>query len=194
MRLSSILAGGALLLAVNTTTAMAAERQNPFLQPYDTKYEIAPFDKITTADFIPAIKAGIEEQDRAINAIVMNRATPDFDNTILPLENLSPILERVAAVFYHYMEALGTPEFAEMSEQAIPLLNEANNKVNLNQALFDRIRQVYDSRDKLKLTPVQKRLVEKYYREFAEQGAALPADKKEQLVKINDQISKLFIK
>ena len=194
MRLSSILAGGALLLAVNTTTAMATERQNPFLQPYDTKYEIAPFDKITTADFIPAIKAGIEEQDRAINAIVMNRATPDFDNTILPLENLSPILERVAAVFYHYMEALGTPEFAEMSEQAIPLLNEANNKVNLNQALFDRIRQVYDSRDKLKLTPVQKRLVEKYYREFAEQGAALPADKKEQLVKINDQISKLFIK
>ena len=194
MRLSSILAGGALLLAVNTTTAMANERQNPFLQPYDTKYEIAPFDRITTADFIPAIKAGIEEQDRAIDAIIMNRATPDFDNTILPLENLSPILERVSAVFYHYMEALGTPEFAEMSEQAIPLLNEANNKVNLNQALFDRIRQVYDNRDKQKLTPVQKRLVEKYYREFAEQGAALPADKKEQLVKINDQISKLFIK
>lgn len=181
-------------LASIQTDVMAAEHTNPFLQPYGTQFNIPPFEKITYDDYLPAVKQGIAERKQEIDAIVKNRATPDFDNTILPLENLSPILERVAAVFYHYMEALGTPEFAEMSEQAIPLLNEANNKVNLNQALFDRIRQVYDSRDKLKLTPVQKRLVEKYYREFAEQGAALPADKKEQLVKINDQISKLFIK
>ncbi len=177
MRLSSILAGGALLLAVNTTTAMAAERQNPFLQPYDTKYEIAPFDKITTADFIPAIKAGIEEQDRAINAIVMNRATPDFDNTILPLENLSDSGTRGGCLLPLYGGSRHSRVRRDVGA-GNPLLNEANNKVNLNQALFDRIRQVYDSRDKLKLTPVQKRLVEKYYREFAEQGAALPADKR----------------
>lgn len=183
----------ALLLAFQAPTVMAETHQNPFLTEYTTKYKIPPFDKITTADFIPAIKAGIEEQDRNINAIVMNRATPDFDNVILPLENLSPILERVSGVFYHYMEALNTPEFAEMADQAIPLLNDANNRVNLNDKLFDKIRQVYDTRDKLKLTPVQKRLVEKYYRQFAEQGAALPEDKKKELVKINDELSKLFI-
>lgn len=188
----TILAAGAMLLASQTTDIMA-ERQNPFLQPYDTKYEIAPFEKIETADFIPAIKAGIEEQDQAIFNIVRNRATPDFDNTILPLENLSPILERVCGVFYHYMEAMSTPEFAAMADEAIPLLNEANNKLMLNDQLFQRIKSVYDMRDKMGLTPVQKRVVEKYYREFAEQGAALPADKKEELVKINDELSKLFI-
>ena len=80
-----------------------------------------------------------------------------------------------------------------MAEEAIPLLNEAGNQVNLNDALFQRIKQVYDNRDKLKLTPVQKRVVEKYYRQFAEQGAALPADKKAELIRINDEISKLFI-
>lgn len=183
----------ALLLAFQAPTVMAEIHQNPFLTEYTTKYKIPPFDKITTADFIPAIKTGIEEQDRNINTIVMNRATPDFDNVILPLENLSPILERVSGVFYHYMEALNTPEFAEMTDQAIPLLNVANNRVNLNDKLFNKIRQVYDSRDRLKLTPVQKRLVEKYYRQFAEQGAALPEDKKKELVKINDELSKLFI-
>ena len=188
----TILAAGAMLLASQTTDIMA-ERQNPFLQPYDTKYEIAPFEKIETADFIPAIKAGIEEQDQAIFNIVRNRATPDFDNTILPLENLSPILERVCGVFYHYMEAMSTPEFAAMADEAIPLLNEANNKLMLNDQLFQRIKSVYDMRDKMGLTPVQKRVVEKYYREFAEQGAALPADKKEELVKINNELSKLFI-
>ena len=181
-----------MLLASHTPQTMA-ERQNPFLQPYDTKYEIAPFDKIETSDFIPAIKAGIEEQDQAIFNIVRNRATPDFDNTILPLENLSPILEKVSAVFYHYAECLSTPEFAAMADEAIPLLNDANNKLMLNDQLFARIKSVYDMRDKMGLTPVQKRLVEKYYREFAEQGAALPADKKEELVRINNELSKLFI-
>lgn len=188
----TILAAGAMLLASQTSNVMA-ERQNPFLQPYDTKYEIAPFDKIETSDFIPAIKAGIAEQDEAIFNIVRNRAVPDFDNTILPLENLSPILERVSGVFYHYMEAMSTPEFAAMADEAIPLLNEANNKLMLNDQLFQRIKSVYDMRDKMGLNAVQKRLVEKYYREFAEQGAALPADKKEELVRINNELSKLFI-
>lgn len=188
----TILAAGAMLLASQTTNVMA-ERQNPFLQPYDTKYEIAPFDRIETSDFIPAIKSGIAQQEEAVYNIVRNRAVPDFDNTILPLENLSPILERVSGVFYHYMEAMSTPEFAAMADEAIPLLNDANNKLMLNEQLFQRIKSVYDMRDKMGLNAVQKRLVEKYYREFAEQGAALPADKKEELVRINNELSKLFI-
>lgn len=193
MKKISILAAGAMLLAAQTQNIMAEERQNPFLQPYDTKYEIAPFDKIQTSDFIPAIKAGIEEQDQAIANITRNRATPDFDNTILPLENLSPILEKVQGVFYHYSECLSTPEFAAMADEAIPMLNDANNKLTLNDQLFERIKYVYDNRTKMGLNKVQQRLVEKYYREFAEQGAALPKDKKDELVKINDELSKLFI-
>ena len=181
------------LLVAPTTTTMAQNADNPFLKPYNTKYDIPPFEKIKTGDFIPAIKAGIEEQKQNLFAITANRATPDFDNTILPLENLSPILERVAGVFYHYDGALSTPEFAEMAEQAIPLLNEARNAINLDEQLFQRIKQVYENRNKLKLNAVQKRLVEKYYRQFAEQGAALSPEKKAELVKINDEISKLFI-
>lgn len=183
----------ALLLTAPTLTSMAQTTGNPFLQPYDTKYEIPPYEKIKTSDFIPAIKAGTEELKANIERITANKAMPDFDNTILPLENVSPILERVASVFYHYDSALSTDEFAAMAEEAIPLLNAANNELNLNQALFDRIRTVYDNRDKMKLNPVQKRLVEKYYRQFAEQGAALSPEKKAELVKVNDELAKLFI-
>lgn len=179
------------LIAASSLTAMADT--NPLLPPYSAKYEIPPFEQIKTSDFIPAIKAGIEQQDENLNNILRNRAMPDFDNTILPLENLSPILERVAQIFYHYDSCMKTDEFAAMAEEAIPLLNDASNRVNLNPMLFDRIKTIYDMRDKMGLTPVQKRLVEKYYRQFAEQGAALSPEKKEQLVKINDELSKLFI-
>lgn len=183
----------AAVLAAQAPCIMAQEHQNPFVQEYTTKYKIPPFDKIKVSDFLPAIKAGMEEQDRNLNAIIANRAVPDFDNVILPLENLSPILERVSGVFYHYQEALNDADFSAMADEAIPLLNEANNKVKLNDLLFQKIKQVYDTRNERKLTPVQKRLVEKYYRQFAEQGAALPADKKAELVKINNELSKLFI-
>ncbi len=187
------LAALTLLCAAATPAIMADTHANPFLTPYANKYQIPPFEQIQVSDFIPAIKAGIEEQKQNMFAITANRAVPDFDNTILPLENLSPILDRVAGVFYHYDSALSTDEFAAMAEEAIPLLNEASNQVNLNEQLFQRIQDVYNRRDKLKLTPVQKRVVEKYYRRFAEQGAALPADKKEMLIKVNDELSKLFI-
>ena len=170
-----------------------AQHSNPFLTPYSDKYGIPPFDQIQVSDFIPALKAGIAEQQKNIEAITSNTAKPDFDNTILPLENISPILDRVANVFYHYDGALSTDEFAQMSEEAIPLLNEASNQINLNDALFAKIKAVYDDRDNLGLNPVQKRVVEKYYRQFAEQGAALPADKKQELIKVNDELSKLFI-
>ncbi len=183
------LAASALLMAA-APNVMA---ENPFLQPYQTVYEIPPFEQITTADFIPAIKAGIEEQRTNLLNITRNRAVPDFDNTILPLENLSPILDRVAGVFYHYDGAMNTEEFATMADEAIPLLNEASNMINLDSNLFQRIQQVYENRNKMGLNVVQKRLVEKYYRQFAEQGAALPEDKKKELIRINDELSKLFI-
>ncbi|MCM1437214.1 MAG: M3 family metallopeptidase [Prevotella sp.] len=182
----------ALALAAPSIPAMAQD-SNPFLQPYTTEYEIPPFDKIKTSDFIPAIKAGIEEQEQTIYNIIRNRATPDFDNTILPLENASPILDRVIAVFGLYDGALNTDEFAAMSEEAIPLLNQASNQIYLNDQLFQRIKQVYDNRTKLGMNKVQQRLTEKYYKQFAEQGAALPEDKKAELVRINDELSKLFI-
>ena len=93
----------ALLFAAMPVCAQTAgqSKENPFLKPYPDKYGIPPFADITTDDFMTAIKAGIEEQDQNIANIIRNRAVPDFDNTILPLENLSPILDHVAGVFYH---------------------------------------------------------------------------------------------
>lgn len=181
----------AILACAATPSAMAHD--NPLLKPYPTKYEIPTYSEITIDDFIPAIKAGIEEQDRNVRSIVIQRSVPDFDNTILPLENVCPILERTASVFYHYQNALATPEFTKMADEAIPLLNEASNRINLNQMLFDRIKDLYDHRDERVKDPVQRRLVEKYYRNFAERGAALTEDKKKELIAVNDSLSKLFI-
>ena len=180
------------LLAMASSCA-TKQKENPLMHPFTGEYGLPQFDQISTSDFIPAIKAGMEEQQANIKKIVDSKETPDFDNTIMPLENLSPILDRVSSVFWHYDNAMKTPEFAEMAEEAIPLLNEASNQVNLNPELFAKIKSVYDRRNDMGLNPVQVRLVEKYYRVLAEQGAALPPEKQAELKKINDELSKLFI-
>lgn len=187
------LAAAALMLSPQLSNEMEAQETNPFLMPYTAKYEIPPFEQIRTEHFIPALKAGMEEQNRNLAAIIENKEAATFANTIMPLENLSPTLDKVVAVYYHYDNAMSSDEHAAIADEVVPMLNEASNQVMLNDALFARIKSVYDNRDKMKLTPVQKRLVEKYYRRFAQQGAALSAEKKAELVKVNDELSKLFI-
>lgn len=182
----------ALTMACATSTPMQA-RENPFLQPYTAKYEIPPFEQITTADFLPAVQAGITQQRANLEKIVNNPEAPTFENTIMPLENLSPILDRVSSVFFHYDSAMKTPEISEAAETIVPLLDDANNEVMLSEKLFERIKTLKDGLKKSKLTPVQKRVVEKYYRQFEEQGAALDPARKKELVRINSELSKLFM-
>ena len=179
-------AAAAMMLTPQLATDVVAQESNPFLKPYTAKYEIPPFEEIKTEHFIPALKVGIEEQNKNLEAIVNNSEAPTFDNTIMPLENLSPILDRVVAVYYHYDNAMSSPEHAAIADEIVPMINDASNQVMLNDALFQRIKSVYDNRNKMKLDAVQKRVVEKYYRRFAEQGAALSAEKKEELVKVNN--------
>lgn len=186
-------AAAAMMLTPQLATDVVAQESNPFLKPYTAKYEIPPFEEIKTEHFIPALKVGIEEQNKNLEAIVNNSEAPTFDNTIMPLENLSPILDRVVAVYYHYDNAMSSPKHAAIADEIVPMINDASNQVMLNDALFQRIKSVYDGLAKSKLDKVQKRVVEKYYRRFAEQGAALSAEKKEELVKVNNELSKLFI-
>lgn len=187
------LATAAFLFAPLTSTEMAAQETNPFLMPYTAEYEIPPFEEIKISHMLPAMEVGMAEQAENIRKIVENTEPATFDNTIMPLENLSPILDRVVAVFFHYDNALSSPELSEAADKIVPMVNEAGNQVMLNEALFQRVKTVYDNRNKAKLNDIQKRLVEKYYRRFAEQGAALTAEQKEELVKVNNELSKLFI-
>lgn len=187
------LATAAFLFAPLTSTEMAAQETNPFLMPYTAEYEIPPFEEIKISHMLPAMEVGMAEQAENIRKIVENTEPATFDNTIMPLENLSPILDRVVAVFFHYDNALSSPELSEAADKIVPMVNEASNQVMLNEALFQRVKTVYENRNKAKLNDVQKRLVEKYYRRFAEQGAALTAEQKEELVKVNNELSKLFI-
>ena len=187
-KLLTLTAACAVLLTTSCSKKMD-NSENPFMQDYTTEYEIPPFDQIKYEHYIPAIKAGIEERNQEIAAITNNRAMPDFDNTILALDNSGKLLTKVSYVFYALSESDNTPEMEKISEEAMPLLTAAADEFSMNEMLFERIKQVYDRKDKLNLTTAQERLLDKYYKSFTRNGALLSAAEKDTLKSINQQLA-----
>lgn len=181
------------LLAAAQPAEVAAERTNPFLAPYGTAYDIPPFDKITYDDYLPALRKGVEEYRQEIKAITANRARPDFENTVLAMEKAGKLLNRVMLVFSSLDETDNTPEMTAISEVAYPLVSQTTDEVMMNDALFQRVKQVYDDRDKLNLAADEKRAVELLYKSFVRSGAMLTPEKKEQLKKINSEDRKSVV-
>lgn len=173
---------------------MAAERTNPFLAPYNTVYNIPPFEQIEYSDYMPAFNQGVEEFKADIDAIVNNRATPDFDNTILAMEKAGKLLNRVMLVFSSLDETNSSDEMVAISEKAYPLYSQVNDEVMMNEGLFNRVKYVYDHRNEMGLTAPQLRAVEESYKQFTRNGALLDEAQKTQLKDINTRLTDLYLK
>lgn len=172
----------------------AAERVNPFMAPYGTTYDIPPFDRITYDDYLPAFKKGIEEQRKEIEAIVSNRQAPTFANTILAMEKAGNLLNRVMLVFSSLDETDNTPEMTAISEVAYPMMSQNSDEIMMNDGLFKRVKYIYDRRDKMNLSKAEKRAAEDSYKKFVRSGALLSSKKKEELKKINTELTDLYLK
>lgn len=180
-----------LLLPVCGANKKNVKHQNPFLAPYTTKYGIPPFEKITYADYLPAVEAGIKQQNEEVNEIVVNRARADFDNTVLAFDNCGEILNKVSYVFYALSESDATPEMQKLAEKLSPMLTAQNDELYMNAGLFKKVKAVHDNADKLGLTKAQKRLTEKYYKRFVRTGALLTPAYQDTLKAINTKLASL---
>ena len=183
-----------LVLPIASHAATAATRTNPFLEPYNTPYNIPPFEKIQYGDYLPAIEQGIKEYKKEIDAIVSNPAKPDFNNTIFAMEKSGLLLNRVMSVFSALDETESCPEMVAISEKAYPMYSQCNDEVMMNPGLFKRVKSVYDRRKSLNLTAPQMRAVEQLYKNFTRNGALLSDCDKEKLKAINTNLTDLYLK
>lgn len=183
------------LTIMSATSEIKAERQNPLLVPSSAPYAAPEFDKIQVSDFEPAIKAGIEEQNKEIEAITNNSAAPDFRNTILPYERSGQTLYRAILTLSNLESAVGDPAVMEVVSNVTPLLSEHEANLLLNEKLWARIKTVYDNLDKeTGLTPEDRRLTEEIYKDFSLNGANLKGADREKYRKLNAELSALQVK
>ena len=187
------------IFALATILLVSCDKQkstenNPFMSEYENEYGIPPFDKISYSDYEPAVLAGIEEQNAEIDSIIKNTAEPNFENTILALDNSGKILSKVAGVLYALSESDNTPEMQKLTETLMPKLTAQSDGMYMNDSLFAKVKAAYDNADKLGMDPIQKRLTEKYYKRFVRNGALLNAAQKDSLKEINRKLGEFNLK
>ncbi len=190
------------LLMTMACTQKTAQENPFFTQEYDTPFGVPPFDKIEVAHYMPAFEQGMKEQNQEIEAITSNTESPTFANTIEALDASGELLNRVSSVFYNLTSAETNEELQAISQELSPLMSEHGDNISLNAALFDRIKAVHDiynapnseEEQRIPLTTEQKRLLDKYYKDYVRSGALLSDSDKEILKGINKELSMLSLK
>ena len=178
-------------LAVALSSNVMAQSQNPLLADFDTPFQIAPFEKITIENYREAILKGLEENKKEIDAIIKNRALPDFENTIVALDKGGKLLSKARSTFSPISSSNSTDATRALQKELSPIFSAHSDDIYLNPLLFDKVKQVYDNQAKFNLNVEQKRVLEKIYKRFVNSGANLSYEKKEQLRKLNTEIAML---
>lgn len=195
--MKSIICGFCCMAAVGAVALSGcghADRENPFMKPFDTPYGIPPFEEIQISDYEPAFDAGIKEAQASIDSIVSNPEAPTFENTILPLDCLSPTLERVSSVLFALTEADSSPELTEVSEKLLPRYSAFSDEMMMNDKLFKRIETLYNNIDTAAQPLDERRAITDAYNQFVLRGALLSDDKKAQLKTVNNRLTELYLK
>lgn len=178
-----------ILSILTLVIAMAScSRTNPFLEEWNTPYGIPPFDKIQVSDYMPAIQAGIEQQNAEIAAIVANPEAPTFENTVAALEYSGSILSKVSGVLYNVSETDRSDELDAVIEEALPIMSEHGDNISFNKELFKRVEAIYKA-DQSSLTREQQMVLKKLYDSFVNNGIALSEADQDKLRIINTELS-----
>ena len=170
------------------------QNMNPFFEVYNTPFEVPPFDKIQNEHYLPAFEEGMKQHSNEIVSITKNSEAPSFSNTIEAFDASGDLLSRVSLVFFNVKEANTNPEMDKIAEEVAPKLSQHYDAIYLNENLFSRVKAVYDNMATFGLNPEQERLLKETYKSFVRGGANLEPDKKEELKKINEQLSLLELK
>ena len=161
---------------------------NPLLQEWNTPYGIPPFDEIALTDYIPAVKQGIKEQKKELEAILANPDTPTFENTVAAWELSGKTLDRVSGLLFNLCETEADDAMNAVVEEATALITEHEDDIAMNQAFFERVKAVHDA-DQSRLTREQQMVLKKLYQSFTRSGVGLDEASQARLREINQTLA-----
>lgn len=164
---------------------------NPFIQDWSGEFALPPFDLIKDEDFAPAFDEAFQQSRAAINAIADNGAAPTFSNTIDALERADTLMEKVAGVFFNLTGSNSNATLEALQRDLSPRFAEFHSETMINDALFGRVRSLFEGKDTLGLTDEQGRVLELYHRMFVRAGAALKGDARDKLAEVTKQLAVL---
>lgn len=162
---------------------------NILTEKFNTPYHTAPFNEIKNEDYLPAFKELIQQSEEEIDALVASSEEPTFANVIEVLAYSGEQLDVVSNIFFNLNSAETSDELQQLAQEVSPILTEYSSKISQNEALFNKIKKVYDEKEKYDLNEEQEMLLEETYKGFVRNGALLNEEDKEKLKKISMNLS-----
>lgn len=183
-------------LTIMTFAASASgSAANPLIDGSNLPYGTMPLSKLTPAQFEEGVMEGIKLQNQEIDAITRQRSVPTFENTIVALDRSGEVLNRSILALSNIEHASGDTTMMNVMEKITPALSEHSANMMLNEQLWNRVKQVYENKDKdTSLTPEDKRLIDKTYLSFLLSGANLEGADREKYRNLNSELSALTLK
>ncbi|MBQ5638984.1 MAG: M3 family metallopeptidase, partial [Alistipes sp.] len=179
-----------------STVALAAagcanQSKNPLLEEFDTPFGIAPFAEITIEDYREAMLQGMAEQKAEIEAIIASTDEPTFANTIAALDQSGRLLSRARGTFSPLSSSNSTDETRALEKELSPLFSAHSDDIYLNEALFERVKKVYENQATEQLSAEEKKVLENIYDRFVNSGANLNDEEKARLRELNSRLAML---
>ncbi|MGL4573421.1 MAG: M3 family metallopeptidase [Burkholderiaceae bacterium] len=170
----------------------AQDSANPLLAPWNTPYQLPPFDQVRPEHFLPAFSAAFAAHEAEIAAIADDPAPPSFENTAAALDRAGALLERIELLFSNLCTSHTSPELQAVQREAAPLLAAHDSKIYLNAKLFARLDAVHAQRATLNLSGEQLRLLERKHLDFVRAGAKLQGDTRARFAQIVQRLAQLY--
>ena len=171
--------------------AVSCNRTNPFLTEWNTPYGIPDFEAVQEKHYVPAVEAGIRQQQSEIDAIIADQDAPTFENVVEAYECSGAILDRVVGVLFNLSETDGTDSLQKIVEQVLPMLSAHSDNIFMNPYFFKKVEALYNDMENLGLNQEQKMTLKKLYNSFVNNGIALGEAEQARMREINMELSSL---
>lgn len=159
--------------------------ENPFFAPSTLPYKLPDFAQVREEHYLPAFERGMADHLREIEAIAADPAPATFANTVEALERAGQILRRTTTVFSSVAASDATDRIRRLETEIYPRLTKHDDAIQLNRALYERIKQVATD------DPEEAWLLEKYRVDFVRAGADLSEPEQARLKELNEELTKL---
>ena len=179
------------LIAIVIMAAVSCNRTNPFLTEWNTPYGIPDFEAVQEHHYVPAVEAGIRQQQSEIDAIIADQDAPTFENVVEAYECSGAILDRVVGVLFNLSETDGTDSLQKIVEQVLPMLSAHSDNIFMNPYFFKKVEVLYNDMENLGLNQEQKMTLKKLYNSFVNNGIALGEAEQARMREINMELSSL---
>ena len=164
---------------------------NPLFSDFTAPFGIAPFEEITVDHFREGMLKGLEEQKAEIEALINSTEEPTFENTIKVLDQGGELLRKVRGTFGPLSSGSATDETRALQKEMSPIFSAHSDDIYMNQALFAKVKSVYDNKEKFNLTKEENTVLQNIYDRFVDGGALLNDEQKAELRKLNTELSML---